>query len=137
MFAGLRTGFRTTFLCLLSVAASLAAAASVPSKASPAPAARTASAAQSTAPRDNPAALLPAAPSHPQACGDAELTAPSNSLTHRVSRRIFVEDTTPPSSEVLTAARVQTPLRSDAPPRATSPALRNNTASVANRQRAP
>jgi hypothetical protein len=65
------------------------------------------------------------------------VTVPTASVTLHLTRRIFVEDTPPPSGEVLRAARLRAPMKPYAVPPVAPPALRKSSTSVANRQRAP
>jgi hypothetical protein len=66
-----------------------------------------------------------------------QLTTPINSVGHRFTRRIFVEGTTFPSSDVLNAAWLQVPMRPQTPPQPAPQVRRNTFASPSSRQRAP
>ena len=62
---------------------------------------------------------------------------PSLSPLLHSTRRIFLEDIPPPSSEVLKIAWFQLPTKPSALPGPASPTLRNSSISASNRQRAP
>ena len=129
---------RTVALFLLGVAASISLAASVPAESGPPPSAPSSAA----APAGHLTLLaLPAPGSHAYASAPtrlpSEFVGPPDSAAPRSTRRIFVEDTTPPSFEALKTARLQLPFKPHPPTPPASPALRNSFVSVSNRQRAP
>lgn len=66
-----------------------------------------------------------------------QLLPPVNSVGHRFTRRIFVEGTTFPSGDALTAAWLQVPLRPQTRAQPAPPVHRNTFASPSSRQRAP
>jgi len=115
MNAGIRLILRTASICLLGFTEI------VPLAASP----------RHAAPISAASSIL----AHPRP--QETLAAPFNSLTRRSTRRTFVENTTSPSSEALKTVRLQSPAKLDSPPFPGPPILRNASASVANRQRAP
>src|ERR1017187_2295339 len=141
MVASVRRRLRAATVCLLGVVASLSISASVP--------ARTASAQPASMPAARPVPRaydttnleLTAQISRFDASAPARLrptlAAPSNIAAPRSTRRKFVEDTPPPSSEALKTARLQAPIQPYAPSRPASPALRSAAPSDSNRQRAP
>jgi len=145
MFSRLATcagsGLRAAGICLLGVAASISIHASVPALA--APAQRAAKLAVPPAPRSGdcirsvratPAAPFPTGASAPLR---PRVSAPSLSVAPRLSRRIFIEDTVPPSREALQTARVQAPIERFVPRRPATAATRNPFPAGSNRQRAP
>jgi len=127
MVAGLRLIARIAGICLLGVVASIPASA----RTAP-PRSHSVSALLHSVPR-----VYTRSGSAARSCRAIELTTPSDSITNRQSGRIFLEDTTSPSSDALNTLRVEVPMTPDRLPRAASPALRNSSASVSNRQRAP
>jgi len=133
MIVGLRLTLRTAGICLLGVVSSISTPASAQLKLVPA------QPAPKVIDSNILAAATPVVRFHASASTRLrpELTLPPNSAALRLTRRIFVEDSTAPSSDALKTVRLQAPMRPQAPPSPTPPALRNNFSSVANRQRAP
>ena len=126
---------RTLGICLLGLAASISVFASVPQRAvSP-----IASAASWGHDRASLIGLTPGFPPHLSQTACPQQTPPINSLGRHSFRRvfIFVEDTTPPSSDALKTARVEVPIQTQAPPSPASVPRRYAFASRSNRQRAP
>ena len=140
MVASKRLGLRTASICLLGVAASISISASVPTIAAPAQTAPLPAAAQPA--HDYGAAILvvatPGFRSHGSTwtCLRPPLATTSNSVAPHLTRRIFIKDTTPPSSEVLEIAELQVLIKPYTP-RPASPVIRNRSSSSFNRQRAP
>ena len=141
MVASICRRLRTASICLLGVVASLSISASVPAGTAPARPASISAARPLPQAYDttNLALTTPVSRSHASAPARLRpvLAAPSNSAAPRSTRRIFVEDTTHPSSDALKTARLQAPMQPYAPPRPASPALRSILPSDSNRQRAP
>jgi len=133
MVVGLRLILRTSGICLLGLVASITTPASAQLKLAPA----------QLTPQVIDSAILAVAPPSAQfhvstnSCLRSPLTVSPSSAAHRLSRRIFVEDSTPLSNVALKTVRLQDPMRPQVYPPTVSPALQNNSASHANRQRAP
>jgi len=128
-----RLKLRSLCICLLAAASFVSLHASVPVYR---PAAQRALHSEDAA---NRVLATAGSPSHApsRTCLGAALTNPSNSFAPPSARRIFVEDTTAPSTGALRTARLHVAMMSFAPPRPASPALRNASTSASNRQRAP
>jgi hypothetical protein len=134
MIVGVRSKLR--FVCLCLLAATISLPASVRSQPASAQAA-----AHSTLLLDN--AVLAAATStlrpsssEPVAICPA-LATPLSSASSNFSRRIFLEDTVPPSGEALKTAWLQVSMKPATPVRPESPPPRSSSTSLSNRQRAP
>src|ERR1017187_277666 len=140
MAASVRRRLRAATVCLLGVVASLSISAAVPARTASQPvsmpAARPVPRAYDTTNLELTAQISRFGASAPARLRPA-LTAPSNSAAPRSTRRKFVEDTPPPSSDALKTARRQAPIQQFAPSRPASPALRSAPPSDSNRQRAP
>jgi hypothetical protein len=138
MIFGVRLKVRSVCLCLLAAAAAISLHASVPPQpAQPAPL-RPALHAPRTFANAVPLATKASHPgaSQPDDVCPALATPPSTALSG-LTRRIFLEDTVPPSSEPLKTAWLQISMKPATHGRPEPPALRNLSTSVANRQRAP
>jgi hypothetical protein len=117
MGVSLRAGLRNACVCLLGIAAAFSIQASVPAKA--------------THTQSLPIAV-------PQACTAHVLAASeSEPRTKRLARRVFVEDTTPPTSDALKADRLPLAIRSYSAPRPAPAMVSGRRTPIANRQRAP
>lgn len=133
MIVGLRLTLRTAGICLLGIVSSMSAPASVQLKLAP----------SQPAPFVIDSTILVAAPPvawfhvSTNPCLRSALTVSPSSAAPRLTRRIFVEDSTSLSGNALKTVRLQDPMRPQVclPPE--PPALRTNSYSVANRQRAP
>ena len=134
---------RAVFFCLIGVAALISASASVPIKPGSVQPSVGAVAELRAHIYGSYISVEPASGERSRfvsrTCLNSEFTAPMDSVGHRASRRvfIFVEDTTPPSSEALKTARLQIPVQPQVAVRAASPALKKSFISPSNRQRAP
>lgn len=134
---------RTVVIYLIGVAALISASASVPIK--PGSAQPSALAVeQLRAPIDEyNISVVPTSKgrsrSFNRTCPDSVINRRSDSIGYPAARRVFVfvEDTTPPSSETLRTARLQIPVQPQAAVRAASSALKKSFTSPSNRQRAP
>jgi hypothetical protein len=123
MTARARFRLRVTSICLLGVAAPVSLPASVAARVDPA----------------RCAAMAVWVHALPQVDGAVQVVtaAPLSSVAPRSSRRIFVEDTKPPSSEASETARLQVPTKRCLRLRPAVLASRKSVASDSNRQRAP
>lgn len=122
-------------ILLLGLAASISVSASVPLRTTP-PIAIAAAAGYDAV------RLIAATPGFPHsyprtAC--PQPTPPFRSVGRHSFRRVFVfvEDTTPPSTDRLQTARLHAPMQPEASPPQALPPRRNIVASPSNRQRAP
>jgi hypothetical protein len=123
---GLVIFFLAVVTSILLPSSSLAAHASTPS----APAFSTTL--HLTQPTPLSASLDPAA-----ACVHHAFPTASSSIAPHFKRRVFVEDTVPPSLEALRSVRVEPATKSRRRLHPLPPVIRDSAASVANRQRAP
>lgn len=131
MVAGLSLRLRNASICLLGMIASISLCASVPARSTPARSPQIPAAAQ-RAPQTHDAAIALALP-HSQrresarTCLRPELATAFNAIGRRSARRtfVFVEDTTPPTSNTPKTAQLQIPPRPQAPPPPVSQARRS------------
>jgi hypothetical protein len=128
---------RTVGVYLLGLAAPLSVFASAPLRTTLELSAKTVAASLQTHNTLIAIAAKPGSGSEASRMLQPQLTAPINSVGHRFTRRIFVEGTTFPSSDALTAAWLQVPLRPQTRLKLAPQVRRNTFASPSSRQRAP
>lgn len=138
MNVGVGARLRSIGLCMLAVAAALPLHGSVPLPPA-APQTHAAAFADLHAVESfpAPASFTQLRPASPDPVADAALTRPSGSLLPGLARRIFLEDTDPPSSHALHSVRVSLHAGPWTPPRTALLAPPSRLIFAANRQRAP
>ncbi len=127
MSVAIRRRFLAASIFLFGLAAAIATPSAVSQKTAPIQASRIVLAGSS--PHSRSAA--------DRSCRYLEFTAPSSSFSRRPAGRVFLEDTTPPSGNILETRQLQFAIKPDSLAPLPHPALRSRIAAGANRQRAP